>query len=59
MQWVRAKGCEQGACVEQAVDADGNILLHNSQEPGTELLFTPDEWNAFLIGVKRGEFDLQ
>jgi hypothetical protein len=25
---------------------------------GPKLVFTPDEWQAFVLGVKDGEFDL-
>lgn len=36
----------------------GEILVRNSNIPGEQIWFTPDEWEAFVAGVKNGEFDL-
>lgn len=54
MRWVSA--CETGACVEAAYD-DGNVFVRSSEEPGTEVMFTVEEWRAFLAGVRSGGFD--
>ncbi|MFD1045231.1 DUF397 domain-containing protein [Kibdelosporangium lantanae] len=33
-------------------------VMRNSKYPdGTKLTFTPSEWDAFIKGVKAGEFD--
>jgi hypothetical protein len=50
-------GGNGGACVEVAVLADG-IAVRNSNRPdaGT-IIFTPAEIDAFLKGVKAGEFN--
>jgi hypothetical protein len=47
-----------GNCVEAArLPADG-IAVRNSRFPdGPALIFTQDEWDAFLRGVKVGDFD--
>jgi hypothetical protein len=38
---------------------DGAIAVRDSKNPtGPVLLFTPDEWDAFVGGAKDGEFDL-
>lgn len=35
------------------------ILVRDSKQPeATPLRFTRDEWDAFLSGVRGGEFDL-
>lgn len=46
-----------GSCVE-ARNNDGHIEVRNSKNPdaGT-VLFTVQEWDSFLYGAKRGEFD--
>jgi Domain of unknown function (DUF397) len=46
-----------GSCVE-ARRRDGLIEVRNSKarDAGT-VVFTPEEWNSFLFGAKRGEFD--
>lgn len=37
---------------------DGYIAMRNSADPdGTVLVFTPAEWDAFVLGAKDGEFD--
>ena len=34
-----------------------DVPLRNSREPDAVLVFTAPEWDAFVEGVKRGEFD--
>jgi hypothetical protein len=45
-------------CVEVAF-VGGAIAVRDSKNPqkGT-LIFTPEEWDAFVAGTKDGEFDL-
>jgi hypothetical protein len=45
-------------CVEVAF-VDNAIAVRDSKHPtGPVLLFTVDEWDAFVGGAKDGEFDL-
>ncbi|MEV7804956.1 DUF397 domain-containing protein [Microbispora sp. NPDC088329] len=48
------------ACVEVALDlGGGQVGVRHSKKPdGPALAFTPAEWDAFLAGVRDGEFDL-
>jgi Domain of unknown function (DUF397) len=47
-----------GNCVEVAGLATDLIRIRNSKDPkGPALQFTPAEWDAFLGGVRKGEFD--
>jgi hypothetical protein len=47
-----------GACVEVAALASGEIAMRNSRFPGGPvLLYTQAEIIAFLAGAKDGEFD--
>ncbi len=47
-------------CVEVRRLPDGRIALRDSKHPGLPPHhFTPAEWNAFLAGVRAGEFDLE
>lgn len=57
--WVKSSlSFSNGNCVEVASLADGEIGVRNSRDSaGAVLRFTPDEWNAFLGGVRKGEFD--
>jgi hypothetical protein len=45
-------------CVEVASLPDGGIGVRDSKDAEAPILrFTPDEWRAFLGGVRNGEFD--
>jgi hypothetical protein len=43
-------------CVEVGV-RDGLIRLRDSKDRDVELTFSAGEWDAFVRGVKAGEFD--
>jgi hypothetical protein len=47
-----------GSCVEVAELAVGAVAVRNSRDPGgPALIYTPAEVNAFILGVKDGQFD--
>jgi hypothetical protein len=46
-----------GSCVEARRHA-GQIEVRNSKRPdGSRVTFTVEEWDSFLDGAKKGEFD--
>ncbi|WP_039803371.1 DUF397 domain-containing protein [Nocardia araoensis] len=50
---VRTRGRSNGElCAHPA--ADGHTALRHG---GVTLVYTPEEWNAFLLGAHDGEFD--
>jgi hypothetical protein len=52
-----ARSSAQGNCVELA-KLPGEVAIRNSRHPeGPALVFTDAELDAFLAGVKDGEFD--
>ncbi|HEX2822594.1 MAG TPA: DUF397 domain-containing protein [Streptosporangiaceae bacterium] len=57
--WVKSSlSFSNGNCVEVASLPEGEIGVRNSRDAkGAVLVFTPDEWHAFLGGVRNGEFD--
>jgi hypothetical protein len=57
--WVKSSlSFANGNCVEVAGLPDGGVGVRNSRDSeGPALRFTPDEWHAFLGGVRNGEFD--
>jgi hypothetical protein len=57
--WVKSSlSFANGNCVEVSDLAEGAIGVRNSRDSdGAILRFTPDEWHAFLGGVRKGEFD--
>ncbi|MEU4235660.1 DUF397 domain-containing protein [Nonomuraea sp. NPDC026600] len=51
-------GSDGGNCVEVAELSGGHRGVRDSKNPtGPALIFTPGEWDAFIGGVKDGEFD--
>lgn len=46
-------------CVEVGFGDDGTIGVRDTKQhgQGPVLVFTPSEWQAFLGGVRQGEFD--
>jgi len=57
--WIKSRrsGPTGGNCVEVAFLEGGEIAMRNSTDPGgPALIFTRSEWEAFLGGVRDGEF---
>ncbi|MFI9785143.1 DUF397 domain-containing protein [Kitasatospora sp. NPDC051984] len=57
--WIKSTAsAPTGQCVELAVVETRDLVVRNSRDPqGPALLFTPGEFEAFVQGAKRGEFD--
>jgi hypothetical protein len=56
--WRTSTFCDLNGCIEVAL-LDGRVAVRDSKDPaGPVLLFTPNEWEAFLAGARTGEFDL-
>lgn len=52
-------GGNGGDCVEVAGNLPGIVALRDTKDPdGSILVFTHQEWAAFLAGVRAGEFDV-
>lgn len=50
--------CNNAACVSVEHTAQGQIIVKDTKNQQLmPLAFTADEWNAFVKGVKNGEFD--
>jgi hypothetical protein len=61
LHWVRAGEDTGENQVEIAQLPDGGMAMRESLrgDDGDVLWFTPGEWQAFVAGVKDGEFDLE
>jgi hypothetical protein len=57
--WIKSSlSFSNGDCVEVTGLPDGSIGVRDSKDiRGPVLRFTPAEWDAFLGGVRNGEFD--
>ncbi|MEU8570179.1 DUF397 domain-containing protein [Streptomyces pathocidini] len=47
----------QGDCLEVTAGEDGLIYIRESDDPDVVAVTTPAKWDAFVKGVKAGEFD--
>ena len=55
--WHKSTFSGQHACVEVAMLDGGQVAVRHSRQPaGPALVFTADEWSAFLEGAWHGEF---
>jgi hypothetical protein len=59
VEWRKSTLSTTNGCVEVAVVGD-RIAVRDSKDQGqgAVLEFTAHEWDAFLAGVRGGEFDL-
>jgi predicted secreted Zn-dependent protease len=55
--WRTSRQCESGACVGVARQGEF-VLIGNTSDPEAPVSrFTNQEWSAFVVGVKLGDFD--
>lgn len=56
--WRTSSYCDANGCIE--VHTADKIYVRDSKlgEGSPQLTFTPEEWQAFILGVKNNEFDL-
>jgi hypothetical protein len=56
--WRTSTLCDLNGCVEVAL-LDNQVAVRDAKDESSPiLLFTPHEWEAFITGVRAGEFDL-
>lgn len=58
MEWKRSSRCGAGECVQVATvgKVKPTVLVRSSNDPGTVLVFSAEEWRNFVAGVEAGEF---
>ncbi|HKQ01610.1 MAG TPA: DUF397 domain-containing protein [Actinomycetes bacterium] len=56
--WRTSTFCDLNGCVEVAL-LDNQVAVRDAKDKASPvLLFTAPEWDAFVSGVRAGEFDL-
>jgi len=56
--WNKSKTSGSSGCVEVRFTAEHVHVRDTKDRHGPMLTFTHVEWNAFLTGARRGEFDV-
>jgi hypothetical protein len=56
--WRKSSFSGASGCVEVALLEDGMAVRDSKDQTGPALRFTVPEWEAFVAGVRAGEFDL-
>jgi predicted secreted Zn-dependent protease len=56
LNW-HAPRCDSGACVRVARHGDLVVFGNTTEPEGPVIAYTKAEWDAFLTGVKCGDFD--
>ena len=56
--WWKSSASNSAGCVEIAREGSLTLVRDSKDPSGPRLTFTPREWDAFLTGVRAGEFDL-
>ncbi|PPJ09768.1 DUF397 domain-containing protein [Nocardia nova] len=58
-EWFKSSHSGTGQdCVEVAHLVGGTVGVRDSKNPtGPALVFTPDEWDTFTVGVQDGQFE--
>lgn len=57
-EFRRSSYCGTSSCVEVAERRDGSVAVRDSKDRDQqELVYTREEWIAFVRGAKAGEFD--
>jgi hypothetical protein len=58
LHWFKSTFSTPASCVEIAHLPNGGVAVRNSRTPdGAKLTYTGNEWDAFLLGARAGEFD--
>ncbi|MFF4157168.1 DUF397 domain-containing protein [Streptomyces sp. NPDC001678] len=58
-EWLSAPGDTSEVRVEIAYLEGGAVGMRASNDPDTVLRYTASEWEAFVLGVRDGEFDIE
>lgn len=56
--WQKSSFCGNTACVEVALAGDEIAVRDSKNATSPVLKFTVDEWQAFVAGVRAGEFSV-
>lgn len=56
----KPSSCGVAFCVEvDKTTGEKVVAIRHSKTPETVIIYSHDEWKAFIKGVKNGEFDIK
>ena len=55
-KWKKSSRCASTTCVEVAKLDERYLIIDSKNPDAAPLSFTTEEWNAFVAGVRAGEF---
>ncbi len=58
LPWRKSSASSTGDCVEVAVGREHVYVRHSGRGDGQVIAYLYREWDAFLAGVLKGEFNL-
>jgi Domain of unknown function (DUF397) len=58
LDWRKSSLSNSVGCLEYAADGDAVLVRDSKHRGGPVLRFSPLEWQQFVDGARRGEFDL-
>lgn len=59
LRWFKSSASGSGGCVEVAHLPEGGVAVRDTKDRSkAPHVYTRYEWEAFLAGVRNGEFDL-
>jgi uncharacterized protein DUF397 len=56
--WRTSSFSARVSCVETTNSSKGIAIRHSKIARGAVIEYAPEEWKAFILGAKNGEFDL-
>ena len=57
LSWRVSRSCDGGACIMVARRGDDVVFGNTGRPDGPVSTYTTAEWDEFLAGAKRGDFD--
>jgi predicted secreted Zn-dependent protease len=57
LSWRVAQKCSGGACVRVAAHGDEILIGSSKHLDGPVIVYSRDEWAAFVEGIREGDFD--
>lgn len=58
-EWIKSSYCNTSTCVEVMIEENTVAVRDSKNRALPALVYSLDEWQQFVAGVKDGQFDLR